>query len=169
MKRNDIPENIGEYVKYDETSRTGLRWIKLFGNGGNVSVGTETGCLNSRDYYNFEFNYNSYLNHRVIFFLHNGYCPDVVDHSDGHKQNNKIENLRKCTQSQNCHNQKIRKNNSSGVKGISTHGNQWKLKITLNYKEHIQYLNKREYTLEQAKEIIELARAKLHGNFTNHG
>ena len=32
-----------------------------------------------------------------------------------------------------------------------------------------KYLKKDEYTLEQAKQMIELERFKLHGSFLNHG
>lgn len=32
--------------------------------------------------------------HRIIFFMFNGYLPDVVDHIDNNPLNNKIENLR---------------------------------------------------------------------------
>ena len=44
-----------------------------------------------------------------------------IDHIDGNSKNNKIENLREATLSQNCQNQKIRNTNTSGTKGVWFH------------------------------------------------
>ena len=35
-----------------------------------------------------------YLVHRIIFFMHFGYMPEIVDHIDHDKRNNRPENLR---------------------------------------------------------------------------
>jgi len=46
--------------------------------------------------------------------------PDLIDHIDGNVQNNKPSNWRAATRSQNNANQRIRKDNVSGFKGITT-------------------------------------------------
>ena len=107
MKINQIPENIGTYLKYDETSRTGLRWVKKFCK--KINVGDEAGSLNKPGYYKTMFQGKLYLNHRIIFFLRHGYCPACVDHIDNISTNNKIANLREATRSQNNQNSKINK------------------------------------------------------------
>jgi hypothetical protein len=53
--------------------------------------------------------------------MHYGEIPDVIDHIDGDTRNNRIENLRTATRSQNSMNCKMRKSNTSGVKGVYWH------------------------------------------------
>ena len=42
-----------------------------------------------------------------------------VDHIDGNRANNKKENLRTCTRTENCHNRKTVSNSTSGYKGVA--------------------------------------------------
>ena len=56
--------------------------------------------------------------HRMIFLFHYGYQPKYIDHINGDSLDNRIENLRPATQSQNCANQGLKKNNTSGYKGV---------------------------------------------------
>jgi len=58
------------------------------------------------------------LMHRIICNLKTG-DNLFVDHKDGDRLNNCKSNLRICTHSQNAHNRKINKNNTSGYKGVS--------------------------------------------------
>lgn len=58
--------------------------------------------------------------HRLIFFFHKGYFPEVVDHIDNDTQNNKIENLREAKERNNRFNMHKPKHNSSGFKGVTT-------------------------------------------------
>ena len=53
--------------------------------------------------------------HRQLMKPEKGY---VIDHLDGNTLNNQKSNLRICTQSQNCSNQKISILNTSGYKGV---------------------------------------------------
>ena len=48
-----------------------------------------------------------YRVHRLIYQFHHGSCPDFIDHIDGNKQNNNIENLRPATMSENNQNSSI--------------------------------------------------------------
>lgn len=167
MKINNIPENVGEYLKYDETSPSGLRWIKA---RQNINVGDPAGSFNNRrNYYNTNFDGKKYLNHRVIFFLHHGFCPSCIDHIDGDTQNNRIDNLREASRSQNQHNSKIRKNNSSGHKGVSLQsGKYWYVQIRKNRKFVISKL----FPLSEFQAACDYAdeqRAVIHGEFSNNG
>jgi hypothetical protein len=75
--------------------------------------------------------------HRIAWFLHYGSWPKgLLDHIDGAKDNNKIDNLREATNTQNQRNKKKKNNQSSKYKGVYWYkGRQkWYSQIRSNYK-----------------------------------
>lgn len=63
-----------------------------------------------------------YQSHRIAWAIYHGEMapPElVIDHIDQDPSNNRISNLRAVTHQENMRNQPIRKNNSSGVSGVS--------------------------------------------------
>ena len=57
--------------------------------------------------------------HRVVWLLHHGDWPkNEIDHVNGDSLDNRIENLRDVTKSENMRNTKISKRNNSGVVGV---------------------------------------------------
>jgi len=78
------------------------------------------------------------LHHIIMYLSRQEQIPAEydVDHKDGNPLNNLENNLRLCTQSQNNQNQRKRKDNTSGGKGVTwdkTH-KKWAVKVTANYK-----------------------------------
>ena len=59
------------------------------------------------------------LLHRMIFLYHHKYLPDTIDHINRVRGDNRIENLRDCTLSENSINSKLREDNQTGVKGVN--------------------------------------------------
>ena len=61
----------------------------------------------------------------------------IVDHKNLNRLDNTRENLRICTQTQNCQNVAITKRNSSGIKGVSldAHTGKWRATIHVNGKQ----------------------------------
>lgn len=106
--------------------------------------------------------------HRLIFLYHHGYTPPEVDHIDGDKLNNKVENLRAATKSQNQRNRKINTNNKSGVKGVSwsTSSKKWIVQLSDG---NSQKVYGRFKDLSEAKACADKVREQLHGEFCNHG
>ena len=64
-------------------------------------------------------NRKPYRLHRIIFMMHHGYLPKYIDHIDGNPANNRIDNLRAATSSQNNLNRGKHKRNTSGYKGVT--------------------------------------------------
>lgn len=77
-----------------------------------------------------------YLAHRLVWIYHYGECPEFLDHINGNRADNRIENLRPATKVQNAANRAIRKSNVSGVKGVSfrSDSKKWRAQIMVNYK-----------------------------------
>ena len=74
--------------------------------------------------------------HRLIAtaFIDNPSNKPFVDHIDNNGLNNNINNLRWCTQRENCMNSSFRNDNSSGMKGVSWHKktNKWNARIMID-------------------------------------
>ena len=142
-----------------------LSWKK---SRGNAKAGQVAGHLNKKiGYYRLTLFKKVYMVHRVIFMYHNGCMPEIIDHADNNKLNNRIENLRECTNQQNSFNARISKNNSSGIKGVSWDKSRqkWQAKCMINKKTI--HLGRFE-TLEDADLAIRSWRDQNHGCYARH-
>lgn len=76
------------------------------------------------------------LAHRAIWKIVHGVDPQVIDHIDGDKRNNRIENLRNVSQIENGQNHVRRRNNTSGVMGVRWDDRRlkWHTRINLKYR-----------------------------------
>ncbi|CAB4153969.1 putative NHN endonuclease [uncultured Caudovirales phage] len=96
--------------------------------------------------------------HRLVWQFHNGNCPPLLDHIDGNKNNNAIENLRLATVTQNNANRKVSKFNKLGLKGVCFERGKYKANIKINGRtHHLGYFNNSEDAYgvycKKAKEI----------------
>ena len=73
--------------------------------------------------------------HRVVYYLVHGYLPDYIDHIDGDRANNNIDNLREATNQQNMRNATKRASCASQYKGVSRKRNKWRAYIAVNTKQ----------------------------------
>lgn len=155
---------LNELFEYDkETGELSWKMSRGTAKKGNV-VGSDNGL----GYLRASINSKLYLVHRLVFLMHKGYLPVILDHIDGNSRNNRIENLRPASQSQNQHNRKTGKNNTSGFKGVSYH------KKSAKFRARISHLNQSIFlgaynTPEEADVAVRAAREELHGNFAHHG
>ena len=98
----------------------------------------------------------SYYIHQLLGknFLENPNNYTQIDHIDGNKTNNALENLRWCSWELNQQNKPKMSKNKSGYKNISSTTNKvgneyWNIKIGYNKNRFHQLYNKQNYTLEQ--------------------
>jgi hypothetical protein len=130
--------------------------------------GKKAGFINNQGYTVVKIGEKAYMAHRLIFMMHYGYLPKIIDHVDGNKSNNNILNLRCATHGQNIQNSKLRKDNASRIKGVYWYPsrNKWLVQLRINGKiKHFGYFD----SLDVAKLVIQSARNKHHGEFANHG
>ncbi len=100
----------------------------------NTKIGDVAGGLKADGYVRVRINGKMHLAHRLIFLWHKGYMPDQIDHIDRNRSNNKIENLREANAKQNQWNTSLRKDNKSGLKGVSWYkpSSKWMAQIRIN-------------------------------------
>ena len=97
--------------------------------------GKEAGTARDRDgYYQIRVNDILYKVHRIIWYWHYGDWPKgQIDHINRNKGDNRIENLRDITQTQNARNCDLRKCNTSGYRGVlKTRIGKWQSQIKLD-------------------------------------
>ncbi len=105
----------------------------------------------------------------IVWALHYGEWPrQWIDHKNTIPHDDKIDNLRLCTDSQNKSNQKTRKNNSSGCKGVYWHkkSNKWMARIQVD--NDTKYLGCFHDIDEAHAAYVEAAR-RYFGEFANDG
>lgn len=94
----------------------------------NIAINSLAGNRRKDGYVSIRFKGKAYLAHRLIWEMFTGEKPDIIDHIDGDKGNNKISNLRNCTQADNRANQH-KVNASSGFKGVYWANGVWCARI----------------------------------------
>lgn len=156
-------EEIVKLFRYDPLTGN-LYWLNPTGRAlKRQRNGLSAGSLGSSGYTRIEFRGKRYLAHRIVFYMHHGYVPNCIDHINGCPSDNRIENLREATKTQNSANQKMR-GGSSRFKGAwwCKDKKKWRASIKANGKQnHIGYFTSE---LDAAKAYNEAA-LKYFGEF----
>lgn len=124
-------------------------WLKREGNDSKTRQfnarfsGKECGCDDGKGYSSIKIRIDGKLftlaAHRLAWLIVNGEMPDYdIDHIDGNRSNNKIDNLRAVTKALNCRNAKMLKSNTSGVTGVTLDKStgKWRARARVDRKMH---------------------------------
>lgn len=141
-KYKPIPMDVvEEFIVY--VPKTGdLLWRKQ--RGGRGKAGAIAGYVDKEGYRRIRLGQSLYKAHRIVWAIHYGECPrDMeIDHINCDTWDNRIENLRLCSRSENARNRRITKANKSGLKGVSwsSSSKTWVAQICFNRSSlHIGY------------------------------
>jgi hypothetical protein len=155
-------EHLKERLNYDPdtgifTWRTNLYTSRI----GKVAGSYKT---HERGYVSFLIDGKKYLGHRLAWLYVHGSIPGQIDHINGVTSDNRLCNLRPATSSQNCHNAKKPKSNTSGWKGVNFNSSngRWQARIAVNGKRI--FLGEFDEVKEGAEEYI-FAALEHHGEF----
>lgn len=141
-----------------------------------AKAGNRVGVINHEGYRVFGYCGKQYKEHRIIFEIFNGYCPDIIDHINGIKDDNRPENLREASPNQNQYNRDnikgYRKNRDKYEARISYEGKRLSLgTFNCPTAAHLAYLKaKKELYGEWSRtRFNELEKGVSHALLTNAG
>jgi hypothetical protein len=132
-------------------------------------VGSRAGSLRPDGYRELAIDGTKYRESRLAWLYMTGEHPScLIDHENHVTDDNRWENLRAATYTQNMQNKGLHKNNTSGVKGVTWYAptEKWAAHITVGRK--MKYLGYFE-DIAAAKQFIEMFRNMFHGEFACHG
>lgn len=149
----------------------GLIWRERKGLKGKAKTfntrfaNTKAGARMNTGYVEIRHHGVKFLEHHLVFFYFYGYVPAMIDHVDTIRDNNKIENLREATASQNMWNKSVSEHKKSGLpKCVFYHRNSgnFRAQIMVNRKLYTKCGFK---TVDDALDWLEKMREKFHGSF----
>ncbi len=164
MDNNNIEYMLRNTIEYDPS--TGLfKWKHIRSN--RCFKGWFQGHSTSNGYRVVNIRGVIYRLHRVAWLLYYGYWPiNEIDHVDGNRSNNRINNLRDVNDQQQSMNRKLNKRNRTGVSGVRLLSN-GKYDVRINVKGVRKQLGTFN-TLVEAKAVRAEAEIK-YGYHPNHG
>lgn len=121
-----------------ERARRLLAYDELTGHFRWVATDCRAGCATTNGYIVIGVDGKLFLAHRLAWLWMTGSWPAVlVDHKNRKKNDNRWDNLREATVSQNVANSGARSTSGSGVKGVSwcSSTKKWRATITVNGKQ----------------------------------
>lgn len=129
----------------------------------NVRIGGKAGTLHASGYLVVGYKGKSWKVHRIIWEMHNGPIPIgmSIDHIYHNRLDNRIENLRIVSSSQNSRNQSKYSTNSSGFTGVCWY------KRTGKWAAYIKVSGKQIY-LGMFTNIEDAVQARADANATNN-
>ena len=127
-------------------------------------IGREVGTDAGNGYLKVTFKKKHYLIHRIIYLMHHGELPAIIDHIDRNVKNNCITNLRAADVSKNGMNSIPRKPSTTGCRNVTRELKRNKFAVHLRINGKSTFLGNYD-DLELADLVAIEARNKYHGKF----
>lgn len=126
-------ERLKQLLHYDPETGAFTRIAKKF----NEKIGSVNNRAGNHGYIRISVDGKLYLAHRVAWLYINGEWPNVIDHINGNRTDNRLENLRSVTTRVNSQNRKSPpKHNRSGLMGAKkVSDNSWRAIISIGGKQ----------------------------------
>jgi len=154
-------EYISTLLRYDpETGDLYWRVTK----SAKAVAGQKAGSVNQHGHVNLQIDKKMYAAHQIVFLLHHGYIPKEIDHINRVKTDNRIENLRPCTSTQNKGNVGLLRTNKTGIRGVSINGKTGKYHAQIKINGKQTYLGRFD-TAEEAALMYQGAAKLYFGEF----
>lgn len=154
--------NLKELFSYNE--KTGV-FTRNISTNKRFKVGDKAGSINSNGYVVIKIKDKNFKAHRLVWLFHFGVLPPSnLDHINGIKSDNRIENLRLSTFAQNNSNVPRRTNNKSGYKGVIFHKATKKWMASCSHNKKRNYLGLFDSAEEANCAYVQFAKL-LHGEF----
>ncbi len=118
---------------------------------------------NKSGYIGIKVNGKLYLSHRLAWLYEYGYMPNVIDHKNRIRNDNRIVNLRDATYELNAKNRGISSRNTSGVTGVrwNKQHKRWYSYVSIDgVKTHLGTFTNKEDAVSARKQA-----EKLHGYY----
>lgn len=138
-------EFLKQHLSYNKD--TGLfTWLKINKYTKKIKIGDIAGSLDIDGYLRIGIFYKPYLAHRLAWLYVYGEWPkNQIDHINGIRNDNRIENLRDVSQRENCQNRLIHRNGKLVGSWFDKTKNKWQATIRINKKQ----INLGYYTTQQ--------------------
>jgi len=125
--------------------------------------GKKAGCSGKNRYNRLSIKGKPYKASRIAFLMYHGYLPEVIDHINRNTKDDRIFNLRGCTQRQNTYNSASRKSQSryKGIRIKKDRKKKFEASISYNGKKiHLGCF----YSEHQAARVWNTAARMYHGH-----
>ncbi len=154
-------DELKKQLSYDPTTGKFIRVVALCN---RIRIGDVAGTPNGRGYIKLRVNARSpVFAHRLAWLYVYGYFPKELDHINGNRSDNRIENLREVDRKQNCENQKLRSTNKTGFRGVYWNKLEQKYKAQVGHNRELHHLG----TFDNLKEAVQAVRDFRNVHYTH--
>jgi hypothetical protein len=154
-------QRLREVLEYNKNTGV-FRWKIPRGNKKHLPGEVAGAARGIDDYVKIGIDGNRYYAHQLAWFYVHGVWVKGLDHIDLNKGNNRIDNLRQATATQQCANVKVKASNKLGVKGVRRRTKScYEVRIRIGGRRYQKYFK----TSEEAHAAYSSMLRDAHGEF----